>query len=85
MGAADDGVVATPIVQVRGPVPLLVRFDRVYGRVTCYPANAAAEQACALTGKKTFSPSDLKALRALGHEVILSMGSWGVLEQFLGS
>lgn len=63
---------------------VLVRFDRVYGLVKCYPANATANCLCALTGTKTLSPDNLKVARAMGFEVLVEHQSWSVLEAFLG-
>ena len=62
---------------------LLVRFERVYGNIVCYPANDRALLITELTGKKTLGPADLKTARKLGFEVVLSLGSHSVLEEFL--
>jgi len=47
-----------------------VEVRRVYGVAKIYPANEAASLVTALTGTKTFSVSNLNALRGLGHEVV---------------
>lgn len=47
-------------------VVIWVRFDRVYGLIKCYPANAEASRLCSLTGTKTLSPANLRDARALG-------------------
>lgn len=64
---------------------VLVRFDKVYGLLKCYPVNEAAQQLCLLTRTKTLSPDNLKSARALGLEVIVEYQSWAQLEQFLGA
>ena len=44
----------------------------VYGNDLIYPVKEIAGQVSELTGKKTVSMSQLKALKALGFEVVLS-------------
>lgn len=49
--------------------PVLVRFDRVYGNVVCYPANQQAEVLARIAGTKTLLPRTLAGARALGLQV----------------
>ena len=65
------------------PWTILVRFDRVYGKVTCYPANEQAELICAMTGRKTLTPVDIKTAKAMGFQIVLTYGSWAILEEYL--
>lgn len=51
------------------PQPVLVRFDRVYGNVVCYPANQQAEVLARIAGTKTLLPRTLSGARALGLQV----------------
>jgi hypothetical protein len=48
---------------------ILVRTKNVYGKDLVYPANEQAEHFTHLTGKKTFSRSDIVRLEAIGFEV----------------
>lgn len=66
-----------------GPAPILVRFDRVYGRVSCYPVNPAAALLAQIAGTKTLSPMVLRMARELGHELVVEHQSWKVLAEFL--
>lgn len=61
---------------------VLVRFDRVYGKIACYPANGNAECITALTKKKTLDPRDIDLARELGFEIELAAGSAAVLNEF---
>jgi len=49
--------------------PVLVRFDRVYGKMVCYPANQQAEVLAKIAGTKTLSGEALAGARALGLQV----------------
>lgn len=51
------------------PQPVLVRFDRVYGNVVCYPSNQQAEVLARIAGTKTLLPRTLAGARALGLQV----------------
>ena len=46
--------------------PVLVRFDRVYGNLVCYPSNQQAEVLARIAGTKTLLPRTLAGARALG-------------------
>jgi len=48
---------------------IIIKIKTVYGEDKIYPACATAETFAALTGKKTFSPVDLKHIRALGYTI----------------
>lgn len=61
---------------------ILVRFDRVYGNVLCYPANEQAKVLARLSGNKTLSPRTLAGARALGLQV-MEMQDTGQLADFL--
>lgn len=61
-----------------------VRFDRVYGRITCYPANATAEIITRLTGKKTLGPKDIESVKMLGYDVVVDQASMQMLREFIG-
>ena len=43
--------------------------DRVYGRPLLYPYNELAKQLVDLLGKETFSPVNLKKLKAIGFTI----------------
>jgi len=62
--------------------PVLVRFDRVYGNVACYPANQQAEVLARIAGTKTLLPRTLAGARALGLQVEERHGT-GQLADFL--
>lgn len=64
------------------PQPVLVRFDRVYGNVVCYPANQQAEVLARIAGTKTLLPRTLAGARALGLQV-MEMQDSGQLADFL--
>jgi len=42
----------------------------VYGNELTYPHNEQAKQFAALTGKKTFSRTDLSRIESMGFEVV---------------
>lgn len=65
------------------PQPVLVRFDRVYGNVVCYPANQQAEVLARIAGTKTLLPRTLAGARALGLQVSAESSSGEMLVQFL--
>ena len=46
-----------------------VVIKSVYGKMNIYPNNATAELFCGLTGKKTFSRTDIATIQALGFVV----------------
>ena len=77
--ATSANVVSLPLDQS----VVLVRFDRVYGLIKCYPANAQAETLARIAGTKTLKPETLTLARALGLTVRLAPGSMAVLEDFL--
>lgn len=62
---------------------VVVRFDRVYGKVLCYPVSSGAHKIAALARTKTLSPAALTIARDLGLPVSLAPGSQQVLEEFL--
>lgn len=62
--------------------PVLVRFDRVYGNVVCYPANQQAELLALIAGTKTLLPRTLAAARGLGLTLAVE-GDAGALPRFL--
>jgi hypothetical protein len=56
---------------------ITVAIKNVYGNELIYPAykpgeNEAAELFLALTGKKTFSRSDIKLIKSLGYDVAVA-------------
>ena len=51
---------------------ILVRFDRVYGQIKCYPANAQAETLARIAGTKTLKPETIR----------LALASFGTVEDF---
>ena len=62
---------------------ILVRFDRVYGKIACYPASPAAECIAALARKKTLDRRDVELARDLGFDVGLKYGAQEVLDAFM--
>ena len=62
---------------------ILVGFDRVYGRVMCYPANDAARLLASIAGQKTLSIGTLRAAQALGLKVEVAPGIQHLLEDFM--
>lgn len=48
---------------------LQIRKKNVYGNDLTYPANNTAEELVKLTGKKTFTDSDLAILKSVGYEI----------------
>lgn len=62
---------------------VLVKFDRVYGKIVCYPVNAAALNITTLTGKKTLSPRDIDVVRLLGFEIVVDPQSLQLLSDFV--
>lgn len=77
------GYVPFPVADDAAPEPVLVRFDRVYGLVKCYPANAQAEVLAKIAGTKTLSPATLAGARALGLRVECGREDPATLSQFL--
>lgn len=64
--------------------PVLVRFDRIYGVIKCYPANDQAKVLAKIAGTKTLSPETLAGARALGLRVELETSrDLQVLSDFL--
>lgn len=41
----------------------------IYGRTLIYPVSATAKMLCLLTGKKTFSVSDIRIIESLGIRI----------------
>lgn len=64
---------------------ILVRFDRVYGKVLCYPANPAACRIAEIARQKTLSPYHLKLCRELDLTVQLTPNSIGLLDELVDS
>ena len=62
---------------------ILVRFDRVYGNLVCYPANPSAEVLARIAGTKTLLPRTLAGARALGLQVSAESSSGETLVTFL--
>lgn len=62
---------------------LEIRFDRVYGNLTCYPVNAEANLVAQLCGTKTLTPRALELARELGFEIRLAPGTGEILNKFL--
>ena len=73
---------AASLVTPSVPPTLLIRFDRIYGQVKCYPANKPAELLARIAGTKTLKSDTVKAARALGMDVCLVPGSLATLEDF---
>ncbi len=48
---------------------IIVTVKSVYGNDLCYPVCEKAQLFARLTGQKTFSPSHLKKIQALGYTV----------------
>ena len=48
---------------------ITVEIRQVYGQDTVYPADDTARAFTKLTGRKTFTPRDLAAIRELGYAV----------------
>lgn len=48
---------------------LLIEMRNVYGNELIYPANDTARALVTLTGRKTFSRSDIQTLKGLGYAV----------------
>ena len=72
----------TPLPHRQAAEPVLVRFDRIYGVIKCYPANQQAEVLAKIAGTKTLCPSTLAGARALGLRV-MEMQDTGRLGDFL--
>jgi hypothetical protein len=60
-----------------------VRFDRVYGKVVCYPVSSQALLLAELAGTKTLRPRDLRIAQQMGFSITLSPGSQELLERFV--
>lgn len=73
---------AVPLVAPSVAPTLLIRFDRIYGQVKCYPANESAELLARIAGTKTLKPDTVKAARALGMDVRLVPGALATLKDF---
>jgi hypothetical protein len=61
-----------------------VRFDRIYGRLTCYPVNDAAKALAEIAGTKTLTPAAIEGARKLGFKVAIAPESVETLENFVG-
>jgi hypothetical protein len=48
---------------------LVVRITKNYGQEAIYPVDETAELFTKLTGKKTFSRSELNQIKQLGYEI----------------
>ena len=73
---------AGPVFAV-DPHLVLVRFDKVYGKVVCYPVSEAAFALADLARQKTLGPAQIKLARRLGLRVQLMPGSLALLEDFI--
>ena len=73
---------ASLLVPALAPGLILVRFDRVYGQIKCYPANAQAETLARIAGTRTLKPETIRLARALGLTVRLALASFGTVEDF---
>lgn len=62
---------------------LLVKFEKVYGNVVCYPVNEQAQRVAKLAGTKTLTPQALKIAKEMGFKLVLTYQSYDVLEKFL--
>lgn len=68
----------------RGPLAAVgVRFDRVYGKLTCYPVSTQALLLAEIAGTKTLRPRDLALAQRMGLTVSLAPGSQDLLQAFL--
>jgi len=52
--------------------PLLVTIKTVYGNDLIYPSNQTAFLFLQLTGKKTFTYTEIETIKNLGYEVQIS-------------
>lgn len=77
--ATSANVVPLPLDQV----VVLVRFDRVYGLIKCYPANAQAETLARIARTKTLLPETLLGAHSLGLRVRLDTGDSDLLANFI--
>lgn len=62
---------------------ILVGFDRIYGRITCLPANDAARVLASIAGTKTLCLRTIEQARALGLNIQVAPGMGSMLEDFL--
>ena len=82
----DEAGQLAEIHRAHGFVPLgdiTVRFDRVYGRITCYPVCARACTLATLAKQTTLTPREIRLARELGFTVRLASGSLALLEDFV--
>lgn len=83
--ATDDPVLqrmAADVARAEARV-FTVRFQHVYGRVTCYPVDRNAVLCTRIAGTKTLLPDHLTAMRQMGFELRLADGSKELLEEYL--
>jgi hypothetical protein len=80
--APDPRVQKLEMLMATEKPKVLVRFDRVYGKIACYPANGNAQCITALTKKKTLDSRDIELARDLGFEIQIAPGSAAVLNEF---
>lgn len=64
---------------------VVVRFEKVYGLVKCYPVCQNAIRIAALAGTKTLTPMALKLSRGLGFTIVPQDMSVEALDAFLRS
>ena len=62
---------------------ILVGLDRIYGRITCLPANDAARVLAAMAGTKTLCLRTLEQARVLGLNIQVAPGMGTMLEDFM--
>jgi len=62
---------------------LEVRFEKVYGRMVCYPVNEVAQVFAKIAGQTTLTPATVAGAQALGFEVKLAPESIETLERFV--
>lgn len=80
--APDPRVQKLEMLMATEKPKVLVRFDRVYGKIACYPVNGNAQCITALTKKKTLDSRDIELARDLGFEIQIAPGSAAVLNEF---
>ena len=72
----------TPLNTLPGSRVLRVRFDRIYGKVTCYPDCDDSERFARLAKTKTLSPEAIDTCKALGYRITCGPASLALLEEF---
>ena len=73
---------ANPATSPR-PCPAVgVRFDRVYGKIVCYPVSTQALLLAELAQQKTLTPRVLEIARRMGMEISIQEDDRKMLEDF---